>query len=255
MKIIFYILISQILSIGEKRIDLKKYTSDKQSMAIAIRDVQLNNKFNLALPYTEEWFSLMKELFYNQIGENSIVKGKLTIAFSKNVKIGKEVIIMNGALMMAAGGITIEDKVLIGANVKLISNNQYPYERDVLLCKPILIREGASIGAGSTILPGVTVGKYAIIGSDSVVTKDVPDYSVAVGNPAKIIKYLEKNGKSKEYDYFDGNLIYEGEFLKGIRNGKGKEFNKEGKLIFEGEYLNGEKLNEKEKENENDADK
>ena len=55
----------------------------------------------------------------------------------------------------------------------------------------ISIKKGAWVGADSTILPGVTVGKYAIVGSDSVVTKDVPDYAVVVGNPAKVIKYLE----------------------------------------------------------------
>ena len=188
---IFFILISQTISVEEKRIDMREYSADKQSMVMAVRDAQLNHKFNLALPYTEEWFSLMKELFYNQIGENSVVNGQLTVVLPKNVTIGKGVTVMNGALMMAAGGITIEDKVLIAANVKLISNNHDPYERDVLICKPILIKEGAWVGAASTILPGVTVGKYAIVGSDSVVTKDVPDYAVVVGNPAKVIKYLE----------------------------------------------------------------
>ena len=188
---IFLILISQTISVEEKRIDMREYSKDKECMAMAVRDAQLNHKFNLALPYTEEWFSLMKELFYNQIGENSVVNGQLTVVLPKNVTIGKGVTVMNGALMMAAGGITIEDKVLIAANVKLISNNHDPYERDVLICKPILIKEGAWVGAASTILPGVTVGKYAIVGSDSVVTKDVPDYAVVVGNPAKVIKYLE----------------------------------------------------------------
>ena len=47
------------------------------------------------------------------------------------------------------------------------------------------------VRAGATILPGVTVGKYAIVGSDSVVTKDMPDYAVAVGTPAKVIKFLD----------------------------------------------------------------
>ena len=98
---------------------------------------------------------------------------------------------MNGALMMGRGGITLEDKVLVAANAQLISNNHDPYEREVLICKPILIKYGAWIGAGATILPGVTVGKYAIVGSDSVVTKDIPDYAVAVGNPAKVVKYLD----------------------------------------------------------------
>ena len=170
---------------------MREYNKNKDSMAMAMRDSQLNHKFNLALPYTDEFFSLMKELFYNQIGENSIVNGQLTVVLPKNVTIGKGVTVMNGALMMAAGGITIEDKVLIAANVKLISNNHDPYERDVLICKPVVIKEGAWVGAGSTILPGVTVGKYAIVGSDSVVTKDIPDYAVAVGNPAKVIKYLD----------------------------------------------------------------
>ena len=92
---------------------------------------------------------------------------------------------------MARGGITIEDDVQIAANVQLISNNHDPYERQILLCKPVLIRQGAWIGAGATILPGVCVGKYAIVGAGSVVTKDVPDYTVVVGNPAKIVKVLD----------------------------------------------------------------
>ena len=194
MKIIYsilLILICQIISIEEVRIDYREYAKDPNAMATAIRDTQLNHKFNLALPFTDEWSSLMKELFYNQIGENSVVNNGLTVVLPKNVTIGKGVTVMNGALMMAAGGITIEDKVLIAANVKLITNNHDPYERDILTCRPILIKEGAWVGAGATILPGVTVGKYAIVGSDSVVTKDIPDYAVAVGTPAKVIKYLD----------------------------------------------------------------
>ena len=74
---------------------------------------------------------------------------------------------------------------------KLISNNHDPYERQILLCKPVLIRQGAWIGAGATILPGVCVGKYAIVGAGSAVTKDVPDYAVVVGNPAKVVKVLD----------------------------------------------------------------
>ena len=194
MKIIYsilLILICQIISIEEVRIDYREYAKDPNAMATAIRDTQLNHKFNLALPFTDEWSSLMKELFYNQIGENTIVNNGLIVVLPKNVTIGSGVSIMNGALMMAAGGITIEDKVLIAANVKLITNNHDPYERDILTCRPILIKEGAWVGAGATILPGVTVGKYAIVGSDSVVTKDIPDYAVAVGTPAKVIKYLD----------------------------------------------------------------
>ena len=93
---------------------------------------------------------------------------------------------------MARGGITIEDDVMFAANVQLLSNNHDEYDRQVLTCKPIIIKKGAWIGAGVTILPGVTIGKYAIVGAGAVVTKDVGDYEVAVGIPAKVVKTLDK---------------------------------------------------------------
>lgn len=65
------------------------------------------------------------------------------------------------------------------------------YDRPILPCKPILICKGAWVGAGATILPGIRIGKHAVVGAASVVTKDVPDYAVAVGNPARVIKMLD----------------------------------------------------------------
>jgi acetyltransferase-like isoleucine patch superfamily enzyme len=75
--------------------------------------------------------------------------------------------------------------------VQLLTNNHDPYDRQILTCKPIVIRKGAWIGAGATILPGVTVGRYAIVGAASVVTRDVGDYEVVVGNPARQVRKLD----------------------------------------------------------------
>ena len=195
MKLIIYILLFLLIQIVSKieeiRIDTRKIS--KSDLEKGKKDFETLQKFNLTMPYTEEYSNLMRELFYNQIGENSIVNNQLTVIVPKNVKIGNGVTIMNGVLIMGIGGITIEDNVMIAAHAKLISNNHDPYERDVLICKPILIKEGAWVGAASTILPGVTVGKYAIVGASSVVTKDVPDYAVVIGSPAKIKKYLNKD--------------------------------------------------------------
>ena len=94
---------------------------------------------------------------------------------------------------MARGGITIDDDVMLAANVQLLSNNHDEYDRQVLICKPIHIKRGAWIGAGASILPGVTVGEYAIVGAGAIVTKDVPDYSVVVGSPARVVKTLDEN--------------------------------------------------------------
>ena len=179
--------------VEEKRIDFREMSKNKAEMDALIHDTQLNHKFNQAVPYTPEWYALTKELFHNQVGENTVVYSQLTVVLPKNVTIGSNCIIMDGVLMMGAGGITIGNNVNIGAHAKLISNNHDVYHRPVLVVKPVTIKDGAWIGAGSTVLPGVTVGKYAILGADSVATKDIPDYAFAVGSPAKVIKYLDKD--------------------------------------------------------------
>ena len=174
----------------EIRIDVTKQT--KEELALAAHYAKLVHLFNHAEPFSEEWWNLQREIFKDKIGVGSRVMSPLTAVRPNKVTIGKNVVVMNGCLMMSVGTITIDDNVQIAANVQLISNNHDPYERNVITCKPVHICKGAWVGAGSTILPGVTVGKRAIVGAASVVTKDVPDYAVAVGNPAKVIKYLDK---------------------------------------------------------------
>ena len=175
----------------EIRIDVTKQT--KEELELAAHYAKLVHQFNHAEPFSEEWWSLQREIFKDKIGEGSRVMSPLTAVRPNQVTIGKNVVVMNGCLMMSAGTITLDDDVQIAANVQLISNNHDPYERNVITCKPVHICKGAWVGAGSTILPGITVGKHAIVGAASVVTKDVPNYAVAVGNPAKVIKYLDKD--------------------------------------------------------------
>lgn len=145
------------------------------------------------MPFTEEYDNLVKELFGENLGAGSRITPPISGACVGSVKIGKNVIINSNLLAMARGGITIEDNAMIAANVQLISNNHDPYDLWILPCKPVLIKEYAWIGAGATILPGVCVGKHAIVGAGSVVTKDVPDYAVAVGNPARVVKMLDQD--------------------------------------------------------------
>ena len=176
------------MEVTEEVVDLR--LQDPEEMAEGKRTIELLYKLNQLMPMTEEYSEVMRQLF-GEVGEGSMVSTPISsIAVAKNVHIGNNVFINGGCLFMARGGITIEDDVQIAANVQLISNNHDPYERMVLLCKPVLIKKGAWIGAGATILPGVCVGEHAIVGAGSVVTKDVPDCGVVVGNPAKVIKML-----------------------------------------------------------------
>ncbi|EGQ8114652.1 N-acetyltransferase [Vibrio parahaemolyticus] len=90
-------------------------------------------------------------------------------------------------------GIEIEDDVFIGP-AAAFTNDKFPRSKVWPEAFPkTKILSGASIGANATILPGITIGKNAMVGAGSVVTRSVPDNAVVVGNPAKIVRYVEKN--------------------------------------------------------------
>lgn len=92
---------------------------------------------------------------------------------------------------MSVGTITIEDGVMLGPEVGLFTVNHEPKNIRTIMTKEIRIKKNAWIGARVSILPGVTIGENAIVGTGSVVTKDVPDNAVVVGVPAKIVKMIE----------------------------------------------------------------
>lgn len=142
-------------------------------------------------PRTDEYLAILRQIFGDNIGEGSYVGPGFHGACIDRVKIGRNVFVNSNALLMARGGITIEDGVQIAADASIITNNHDPYDRLLLTCRPVLLCEGAWIGAHAIILPGVRVGRYAIVGAGAVVTKDVPDYAVAVGNPAHVIRTLD----------------------------------------------------------------
>jgi acetyltransferase-like isoleucine patch superfamily enzyme len=174
-----------------ERVDMREMTPDEMIKMAEMAEIVF--KLNHTLPNSEEYNELIKQLFGDNIGENSTVMAPIAGAAFDHIKIGNNVYINSNSLLMARGGITIEDDVMLAANVQLLSNNHDEYDRQVLTCKPIHIKKGAWIGAGASILPGVTIGKYAIVGAGAIVTKDVGDYEVAVGVPAKIVKTLDED--------------------------------------------------------------
>lgn len=107
-----------------------------------------------------------------------------------DVVIGNNVTVKSGVYLW--DGTRIEDDVFIGPNATFTND---PMPRSKVYpetFKGILVQKGASIGANSTILPGITIGPNAMVGAGSVVTKDVPAGAVVVGNPAKIIRQLDQ---------------------------------------------------------------
>lgn len=171
----------------ELRIDVTLQTAEE--LALANEQAQLVFRFNHTMPGTGEYQQLMHAIFH-EMGEGSRVSAPLSGVRFHNVSIGRNVIVMPGCLMMSAGGITIEDGAMIAANVQLISNNHDLYERQVITCRPVRIGKNAWIGAGATILPGVTIGDNAVVGAASVVTRDVAPDTIVAGNPARVIKHI-----------------------------------------------------------------
>ena len=169
-------------------VDPRKTTPEE--MERGMRDVKLVFEMNHTMPYTEEYNNLVKELFGDNLGEGAMVMPPLKGVCFDRVKIGKNEMIMSDCLMMSRGGITIEDDAMIAANVQLISNNHDLDDRVLLICKPVHIGRKAWIGAGATILPGVTVGENAVVAAGAVVTKDVAPNTIVGGNPAKFIKNI-----------------------------------------------------------------
>lgn len=125
-------------------------------------------------------------------GENLYFEPPFYCAYGYNITVGKNFFCNHNCVFLDAGKITIGDYVMLGPNVQLATAchplNHEDRRKGLEFSKPIVLEDDVWIGAGAIILPGVTIGKGAVIGAGSVVTKDVPPFTVYGGNPAKYIK-------------------------------------------------------------------
>lgn len=124
------------------------------------------------------------------IGKNTIVSKDVYI--DEGVTIGNNCKIQNSVSVYK--GVTIQNDVFVGPNA-CFTNDKVPRAfNDEWSITPTLIENGASIGANATIVCGTTIGEYAMIAAGSVVTKDVPPYTLVMGNPARIVSKIDKSG-------------------------------------------------------------
>ncbi len=102
----------------------------------------------------------------------------------KGAVVGNHVTLKNGVCVW--DGVTLEDDVFVGAGAIFINDrNPRSNRKDAWVLEKTAVKKGASIGANSTLMCGLTIGEYAVVGAGAVVTKDVPAYTIVVGNPAK----------------------------------------------------------------------
>ncbi|HWB24902.1 MAG TPA: DapH/DapD/GlmU-related protein [Chitinophagaceae bacterium] len=136
--------------------------------------------------------ALLSQITGSAVDESVAIFTPLYINYGKHTTIGKNVFINFDCVFLDLGGITIEDNVLIAPKVSLLSEGHplSPGNRHALVPGHIHIKKNAWIGAGATILAGVTIGENAVVAAGAVVSKDVAANMVVGGIPAKAIKQL-----------------------------------------------------------------
>lgn len=148
-------------------------------------------KANAILPDDSSYVNYLEELFGRKLEDVRILT-PFSCDFGNRVTFGKNVFINHSAILSSSGGIEFGDNVMVAPGLKIATINHDMYDRHVTYTYgKVTVKENAWIGMGVTICPGVTIGKYAVVAAGAVVTKDVPDYAVVGGVPAKVIKILD----------------------------------------------------------------
>lgn len=150
-----------------------------------------------------------RNIKFKKVGFDSNYKAlNSSFHYSENISIGNNVWIGPKADFDGAGEIIIGDGVIFAPEVCIYSRTHnfnsddlkaLPFD-NVMLIAPVIIKDYVWIGRRVMILPGVTIGKGAIIGAGAIVSKDIPDYAIAVGNPAKVVKYRNQDKFDELYN-------------------------------------------------------
>jgi acetyltransferase-like isoleucine patch superfamily enzyme len=156
------------------------------------RTIQLVTQMNASVQDVEGVRKQLSEIIGREIDATTTIFPPFYTNFGRFIKLGKNVFINHGCSFLDLCNITIEDEVMIGPKVNLITENHPldPNDRKTVLLKPIVVKRNAWIGAAATILPGVTIGENAVVAAGAVVSRDVPANSIVAGVPAKVVKTL-----------------------------------------------------------------
>lgn len=162
-----------------------------------IRARTLCAKANATLPDDPSYMKYLEELFGRDLSDVRILT-PFICDFGNRVKFGKGVFINHSAILSASGDIEFEDGVMVAPGVRIATINHDMNERHTTYTYgKVTIKKNAWLGMNVTICPGVTVGRYAVVAAGAVVTKDVPDYAVVGGVPAKVIR-MQDPAEQKE---------------------------------------------------------
>lgn len=185
----------------QKMLDLEPYYGGDEEIAEAMRTAMLKTQQINEIKEDEREKRI--ELLQNLLGtcDNDIfIKPPFYCDFGFNIHVGKKFFANFQCIFLDEAPIRIGDNCLMGPNTCLYTVT-HPIEPElrgdanIVYAKPITIGDNVWFGGNCVVLPGVTIGNHVVVGAGSVVTKDIPDYAVVAGNPAKIIRYANEREK------------------------------------------------------------
>ena len=180
----------------EKMLSGMVYSAIDDQLLKELNEVkEIIHEYNALKPsQTVRRFQILKDLLGHVADDEIIVNQPFYCDYGKQIRIGKRFFANFNLTILDEARVTIGDDCFIGPNVSIYTacHSTDPVERNTRRewAEPVTIGDNVWIGGSVTILPGVTIGSNVTIGAGSVVTRDIPDNVVAVGNPCKVIKNL-----------------------------------------------------------------
>ena len=139
------------------------------------------------------------EQLLGHIGQNSFIESPFHCAYGQNTYIGDHVFMNVFCAILDCNEVRIGDHVMIGPAVQIYTAAHHlqaePRNRGMEVAKPIVIEDNVWIGGGAILLPGMSIGRNAVVGAGAVVTRDVPANTVVAGNPARVIRVIDNENQ------------------------------------------------------------
>jgi maltose O-acetyltransferase len=169
---------------------------DPELVQERLRAEQLFAQFNRSSAADIEGRQAMLVQLLGSLGADTEIRPPLYCDYGYQLHVGARTFVNFGLVALDVATITIGDDAQIGPNVQLLTPT-HPVEPEPRRAKfeaarPITIGDNVWLGGGAIVLPGVSIGSNSVVGAGAVVTKDVPDHVVAVGNPARVVRHMEQ---------------------------------------------------------------